>query len=177
MPLLPGRSEDTAETFTLERAEAALAAQHNLLARAPQVLTDPTARADIAPPLELLLRVIAVMPPAALTASGEDPWLYFYEDFLAACDPRLRKDVGVYYTPTEVVRAQVRLIDDLLVHWPGKPLGFADSGVVTLDPTVGTGTYLFGVIEHALARIEADDLPLVLDDSRKRGFLRMICSI
>ena len=33
-----------------------------------------------------------------------------------------------------------------------KPLGFADPGVVTLDPAVGTGTYLLGVIEHALNR-------------------------
>ena len=154
--LLLGRSEGAADTFTLESAEASLAAQHNLLARALQVLTDPTARADMAAPLDLLLRVIAVVSPTALTASVDDPWLYFYEDFLAAYDPRLRKDAGVYYTPVEVVRAQVRLIDDLLVHRLGKPLGFADAGVVTLDPAVGTGTYLLGVIEHALARVEAE---------------------
>ena len=154
--LLLGRSEGGADAFTLESAEAALAAQHNLLARALQVLTDPAARADIAASLDLLLRVVAAAPPAALMASGDDPWLYFYEDFLAAYDPRLRKDAGVYYTPVEVVRAQVRLIDDLLVHRLGKPLGFADAGVVTLDPAVGTGTYLLGVIEHALARVEAE---------------------
>ena len=154
--LLLGRSEGDTDTFTLESAEAALAAQHNLLARALQVLTDTAARADIAASLDLLLRVIAVVPPAALTAPGDDPWLYFYEDFLAAYDPKLRKDAGVYYTPVEVVRAQVRLIDDLLVHRLGKPLGFAAPDVVTLDPAVGTGTYLLGVIEHALDRIAAE---------------------
>ena len=69
---------------------------------------------------------------------------------------KLRKDAGVYYTPVEVVRAQTRLIDDLLVNRLNKPLGFADPGVVTLDPAVGTGTYLLGIIEHALCRIEAD---------------------
>jgi predicted helicase len=37
----------------------------------------------------------------------------------------------------------------------GKALGFADHGVVTLDPAVGTGTYLLGVIEHALAKVQA----------------------
>ena len=67
------------------------------------------------------------------------PWLYFYEDFLAAYDPDLREKAGAYYTPVEVVRAQVRLIDDLLVNRLSKPLGFADPGVVTLDPAVGTG--------------------------------------
>ena len=154
--LLLGRSEDAAETFTLESAENALAAKHNLLARTLQVLTDPAAHADIAASLNLLLRVIKAVPPSALTgAPDHDPWLYFYEDFLAAYDPQLRKDAGVYYTPVEVVHAQVRLIDDLLVHRLGKPLGFADPEVVTLDPAVGTGTYLLGVIEHALGRVEA----------------------
>ena len=52
----------------------------------------------------------------------------------------------------EVVRAQVRLIDDLLTNRLGKSLGFADPGVVTLDPAVGTGTYLLGVIDHALSK-------------------------
>ena len=150
--LLLGRSEG-ADPLTLGSAENALSAQHNLLSRALQVLTDPNARADIAAPLDLLLRVVAVVPPAALT-SPDDPWLYFYEDFLAVYDPRLRKDAGAYYTPVEVVRAQVRLIDNLLVERLGKPLGFADPDVVTLDPALGTGTYLLGVIEHALGRVE-----------------------
>ena len=85
-----------------------------------------------------------------------DPWLYFYEDFLAAYDPKLRRDAGAYYTPVEVVRAQVRLVDDVLVSRLRRPLGFADPGVVTLDPAAGTGTYLLGVIEHALGRVEAE---------------------
>ena len=154
--LLLGRSEDTADTLTLQSAENALAHQHNLLARALRVLTDLEARADIDASLDLLLRVIAAVPPTALTASGNDPWLYFYEVFLAAYDPKLRKDAGVYYTPVEVVHAQVRLIDDLLIHRLGKPVGFADPDVITLDPAVGTGTYLLGIIEHALGRVEAE---------------------
>ena len=152
--LLLGRSEG-ADPLTLSSAEKALAVQHNLLSRALQILTDPNARADIAASLDLLLRVVAVVPPATLT-SPKDPWLYFYEDFLAVYDANLRKNAGAYYTPVEVVRAQVRLIDNLLVDRLGKPLGFADVGVVTLDPAVGTGTYLLGVIEHALGRVEAE---------------------
>ena len=155
--LLLGCSEG-ADPLTLESARDALAAQHNLLSRALQVLTDPGARADIAASLDLLLRVIDVVTPATLTGP-EDPWLYFYEDFLAVYDPRLRKDAGAYYTPIEVVRAQVRLIDDLLVRRLSKPLGFADPGVVTLDPAVGTGTYLLGVIEHALGRVKEEQGP------------------
>ena len=152
--LLLGRSEG-ADPLTLESAVRALDAQHNLLSRALQVLTDPNARADMAASLDVLLRVLAVVPPDTLDGP-EDPWLYFYEDFLAVYDPELRKDAGAYYTPVEVVRAQVRLIDDLLVHRLGKPLSFADPDVITLDPAVGTGTYLLGVIEHALGRIETE---------------------
>ena len=99
-------------TLTGDSADAALAVQHNLLSRALQVLTDPDARADIAASLDLLLRVVAVVPSATLIGP-EDPWLYFYEDFLAAYDPDLREKAGAYYTPVEVVRAQVRLIEDL----------------------------------------------------------------
>jgi hypothetical protein len=152
--LLLGRSEG-ADPLTLESAESALSAQHNLLSRALQVLTDPGARAEMAASLDLLLRVIAVVPPPTLTGP-EDPWLYFYEDFLAAYDPKLRKDAGAYYTPIEVVRAQVRLIDSILVNRLGKQMGFADPGVVTLDPAAGTGTYLLGVIEHTLGTDEQD---------------------
>jgi hypothetical protein len=152
--LLLGRSEG-ADPLTLDSAETALAAQHNLLSRALQVLTDPGARAEMTASLDLLLRVIAEVPPA-IFVGPKDPWLYFYEDFLAAYDPKLRKDVGAYYTPVEVVHCQVRLIDDLLVNRLNRPLGFADPGVVTLDPAVGTGTYLLGVIEHALNRVEEE---------------------
>ena len=117
-------------------------------------MTDPQARTELSTSLDLLLRVVGIVPPATL-ASPENPWLYFYEDFLAAYDPKLRKDAGAYYTPVEVVRTQVRLIDELLVERFGRQRGFAASDVVTLDPATGTGTYLLAVIEHALTRVEA----------------------
>lgn len=152
--LLLGRSEG-ADPLTLDSAEVALVAQHNLLSRALQVLTDPSARGEMTASLDLLLRIIAVVPPASFTGP-EDPWLYFYEDFLAAYDPKLRKDAGAYYTPVEVVHCQVRLIDALLVNRLNKALGFADPSVITLDPATGTGTYLLGVIEHSLDRVETE---------------------
>lgn len=150
--LLLGRSEG-ADPLTLDNAEKALAADHSLLSRALRVLTDPSAKAEISASLSLLLRVIAEVSPEALKGP-KDPWIYFYEDFLAAYDPKLRKDAGAYYTPVEVVHAQVWLIDDLLTNKLGKKLGFADSDVVTLDPAMGTGTYLIGAIDHSLDRVK-----------------------
>jgi hypothetical protein len=151
--LLLARSEG-ANPLALTSAEAALASEHSLLSRALQVLTDPSSQAEISASVNLLTRVVGEIPAAALTGT-KDPWLYFYEDFLNAYDPELRKNTGVYYTPVEVVHAQVRLIDELLANRLSKLLGFADHDVVTLDPGVGTGTYLLGVIDHALRKVEA----------------------
>ena len=152
--LLLGRGGG-ADPLTLASAQATLSARHSLLSRALHALTDASARARMAASLDSLLRLIAAVPLASL-AGPVDPWLHFYEDFLAAYDPKLRRDAGVYYTPIEVVRAQVRLIDDLLVNSLGRPRGFTDPGVIVLDPAAGTGTYLLGVIEHALGRVVAE---------------------
>jgi hypothetical protein len=68
--------------------------------------------------------------------------LYFYEPFLEAFDPELRKCLGVWYTPPEIVRYQVKKADQLLRHELHCPLGLADDRVVVLDPCCGTGAYL-----------------------------------
>ena len=129
--------------------------QYGLLSRALQLLTDQKARNEISTSFNLLSRIVDVVSPDSITDT-QDLWLYFYEDFLAVYDPELRKDAGVYYTPLEIVRAQVRLLDKLLATQLKKPLGFADSGVITLDPAVGTGTYLLGIIDHALTRVKEE---------------------
>ena len=79
--------------------------------------------------------------------------MYFYEHFLGAYDPKLRKERGVYYTPVEVVRTQVRLAAELLRTRFGKNLDFADEDVSVLDPAVGTGTYPLAVVDHVEQRV------------------------
>ena len=91
--------------------------------------------------------------PFDLVRSGGDLWLYFYEDFLHAYDPALARDYGVYYTPTEVVRCQIRLVSEILQGRFGKQYPFADENVTTLDPGAGTGTYLVAAIQHALEQV------------------------
>ena len=82
-----------------------------------------------------------------------DPWLYFYEHFLGAYDPKLRSDRGVFYTPRQVVGAQTRLVAELLRTRFNKPLAFADHGVNVLDPATGTGAYLLSVIDNAVSTV------------------------
>jgi hypothetical protein len=74
--------------------------------------------------------------------NGADPVLHFYETFLRAYDPDLRKRRGVFYTPLPLVSYVVRSIDLLLRHRLGRPLGLADSGVRLLDPAAGTMTFV-----------------------------------
>jgi hypothetical protein len=152
--LLLARS-DGSDTLLLDQAVKQLTGSNSLLARALEVLTDSQLADDIGASLGLLQRVIRAVPTGTMTHGRRDPWLHFYEDFLAEYDPKLRKDAGAYYTPVEVVQAQVRLVDELLREKFDKPLGFADGDVATLDPAVGTGTYLLGIVEHALERVKA----------------------
>lgn len=43
-----------------------------------------------------------------------DPMIHFYEDFLSAYNPSLRKAKGVWYTPLSVVQVIVRAVDEIL---------------------------------------------------------------
>jgi predicted helicase len=145
----------------LDPAEAAKTLDKNngLLARTLELLGQPEARKELSVGFEMLRRSLEALNPHDFQKSKPDLWLYFYEDFLAAYDPKLRKDYGVYYTPREVVELQVRLASELLEKRFGKKLGFADDGVVFLDPAVGTGTYPVAAVKHGLDKVRARSGP------------------
>ena len=101
----------------------------------------------------------------------EDPVVHFYEDFLAAYDPRLRKMRGVYYTPEPVVSYIVRSVDHLLRTRFDLADGLADTATVAsvdgksshprvmiLDPAAGTGTFLREVVATIRETIKAKGL-------------------
>ncbi len=87
---------------------------------------------------------------------------YFYEPFLEAFDPALRKQLGVWYTPREIVRYMVERVDRVLRTELGLASGLADPNVYVLDPACGTGAYLVEVLQriHRTLREERgeDDL-------------------
>ena len=145
----------------LDPTEAAKTLDKNngLLARTLELLGQKAAREELVVGFEMLQRSLEVLDPHDFLKSKPDLWLYFYEDFLAAYDPKLRKDYGVYYTPREVVELQVRLASELLEKRFGKKLGFADDGVVFLDPAVGTGTYPIAAVKYGLEKVRARSGP------------------
>ena len=83
---------------------------------------------------------------------------YFYEPFLEAFDPGLRKQLGVWYTPVEVVRYMVARVDRALKDDLGIPDGLAAENVYVLDPCCGTGAYLAEVLRRIAANLEGRGL-------------------
>ena len=92
-------------------------------------------------------------------AAGQDPAVpYFYEPFLEAFDPALRKQLGVWYTPAEVVRYMVARVDRALKDDLGIVEGLAAEHVYVLDPCCGTGAYLAEVLRRIAANLEGRGL-------------------
>ena len=109
-----------------------------------------------------------------------DPFLHFYETFLAEYNPAKRKARGVWYTPEPVVNFIVRAVDDVLKTEFGLADGLADTSKVSidwdtgqndakgkpiiqkkdvhrvqiLDPATGTGTFLAEVIKLVAGRVK-----------------------
>lgn len=113
----------------------------------------------------------AVLSDFGRRGARQDPIMHFYETFLTAYDPELRERRGVYYTPEPVISYIVRSVDHLLRERFGCPDGLADyqtteyetlqdvggeqkpvtkqsHRVLVLDPACGTGSFLYGVIDH-----------------------------
>jgi predicted helicase len=87
-----------------------------------------------------------------------DPFTYFYEDYLRAYDPAMRKGRGVYYTPPPAVNFIVRGVDEILKASFGIPDGLADHQRVTvLDFACGTGTFLLEVFQRIFDNIGGSD--------------------
>src|SRR5258708_2374212 len=122
---------------------------------------------DIRKPLEwaeATLRRTVWEPFAAAFATG-DAVNYFYEPFLQAFDPELRKQLGVWYTPPEIVQYMVARVDTVLREELNLPDGLADKNVYVLDPCCGTGSYLVEVLNkiHETLKERGDDALVAAD--------------
>ena len=83
---------------------------------------------------------------------------YFYEPFLEEFDPALRKQLGVWYTPAEVVRYMVARVDRALKDDLGIEDGLAAENVYVLDPCCGTGAYLAETLKRIAANLRGKGL-------------------
>ena len=92
----------------------------------------------------------------------EDPYIYFYENFLKAYNPEKRVDKGVYYTPASVVHFIVKSIQQSLIE-DFKKSGLDDEDISLLDFATGTGTFLLEAYRTALENV---------DKGQKNQFIR-----
>lgn len=124
--------------------------------------------------------VAALMRGFGKLTGQQDPFLHFYETFLAAYNPAKRKARGVWYTPEPVVNFIVRAVDEVLLTEFGLSDGLADTSKVSidwetgqtdkkgrpvrikkdvhrvqiLDPATGTGTFLAEVIKQIAPKVK-----------------------
>ena len=94
---------------------------------------------------------------------------YFYEPFLEEFDPALRKQLGVWYTPAEVVRYMVARVDRALKDDLGIEDGLAAENVYILDPCCGTGAYLAETLRRIAGNLEGKGLGALAGEVVKKA--------
>ncbi len=99
---------------------------------------------------------------------------YFYEPFLQAFDPALRKQLGVWYTPTEVVRYMVARVDRALKDDLGIADGLAADNVYVLDPCCGTGAFLGEVLRRIALNLKDQGLGALTGARVKQAALERV---
>ena len=99
---------------------------------------------------------------------------YFYEPFLEAFDPELRKQLGVWYTPPEIVKYMVARVDQVLRSELEIVDGLADPRVVVLDPCCGTGAYLVEVLNKIAETLRAKGGDGLLAHDLKKAAMKRV---
>ena len=187
--MFAARLHDTdLNTFSRQEAMEDLPASNPFLKGLFQYIAGPSLPKRLEYIVDDLVQVMRASDPHSLFkdfgkfTARNDPFIHFYEDFLAAYNPAKRKSRGVWYTPEPVVDFIVRAVDDVLRTEFGLADGLADTSKVTvdwdmgrdhpktrkpitekrelhkvqiLDPAAGTGTFLAKVAQTIADRVKA----------------------
>ncbi|EAK0847617.1 type ISP restriction/modification enzyme [Campylobacter lari] len=96
-----------------------------------------------------------------ILSTHKDPYLHFYETFLASYDPKLREVRGVYYTPAPIVIFIINAIDEVLKQDFNHKKGLSEAlykNITLLDFATGTGTFLLESFRKALEPINKNSV-------------------
>ncbi|HQB28569.1 MAG TPA: helicase, partial [Paludibacter sp.] len=77
-----------------------------------------------------------------------------YDKFFKAAFPRMVEQLGIVYTPVEIVDFIIYSVNDILLKEFGRSL--SDENIHIIDPFTGTGTFITRLLQSGL--IEAKDL-------------------
>ena len=173
-------------TFSRQEAMEALPALNPFLKGLFEYIAGPQLPKRLEYIVDDLVQVMRASDPHSLFrdfgkfTARNDPFIHFYEDFLAAYNPKKRKSRGVWYTPEPVVDYIVRAADEVLrtefgladgladtskvvVDWDtgtndkkGRPITIKKSvhKVQVLDPATGTGTFLARTVQLVADRVK-----------------------
>ncbi|UVO55294.1 type ISP restriction/modification enzyme [Sphingomonas sp. SUN039] len=180
--------DDSLDTFSRAEALEKLPASNPFLKGLFEYIAGPSLPNRLKYIVDDLVQVMRASDPHSLFegygkfTARNDPFVHFYEDFLAAYNPKKRKSRGVWYTPEPVVDFIVRAVDDVLKTEFGLVDGLADTSKVTvdwdtgtndpktgkavttkrevhkvqiLDPATGTGTFLAKAVQLISDRVKA----------------------
>jgi type I restriction-modification system DNA methylase subunit len=187
--MFAARFHDTdLNTFSRQEAMEDLPASNPFLKGLFEYIAGPALPKRLVYIVDDLVQVMRASDPHSLFrdfgkfTARNDPFVHFYEDFLAAYNPKKRKARGVWYTPEPVVDFIVRAVDDVLKTEFGLADGLADTSKVTvdwdtgqddpktgkprtikkevhkvqiLDPATGTGTFLAKAVQLISDRVKA----------------------
>jgi type I restriction-modification system DNA methylase subunit len=180
--------DDDLNTFSRQEAMEKLPASNPFLKGLFEYIAGPQLPKRLTYIVDDLVQLMRASDPHSLFrdfgkfTARNDPFVHFYEDFLAAYNPKKRKSRGVWYTPEPVVDFIVRAVDDVLKTEFGLADGLADTSKVTidwdtgqnhpksgkprtikkevhkvqiLDPATGTGTFLAKMVQLISDRVKA----------------------
>ncbi|WP_420477985.1 type ISP restriction/modification enzyme [Brevundimonas sp. FT23028] len=178
--------DDDLTTFSRQEALEKLPASNPFLKGLFEYVAGPGLPKRLTYIVDDLVQVMRASDPQSLFrdfgkfTARNDPFIHFYEDFLAAYNPKKRKSRGVWYTPEPVVDFIVRAVDDVLKTEFGLADGLADTSKVmidwdtgqndkkgkpvtekrevhkvqVLDPATGTGTFLAKAVQLISDRVK-----------------------
>lgn len=96
--------------------------------------------------LERFYRDVRIRAEGVSTAAGKQRIIVeLYERFLTKALPETAKNLGIVYTPVQIVDYIIRSVEDVLKERFGASLG--DEGVHVIDPFTGTGTFITRLIQ------------------------------
>ncbi|OXT00531.1 DNA methyltransferase [Notoacmeibacter marinus] len=178
--------DETKSTFSREEALTLLPKSNPFLRNLFSFVAGPNLNESLRRTIDELAEIFQATDLGELFANfgsftqRNDPFIHFYETFLAEYNPAKRKARGVWYTPEPVVNFIVRAVDDVLKDEFGLKDGLADTSKITvdwdtgqqnakgkpiiekrdvhrvqiLDPAAGTGTFLAEVVKQIAPHIK-----------------------
>lgn len=146
-------NDETPETFTRHEAIDLVPKSNPLLRQFFSHIAGPDFEERLANAVDELCEVFRISSVRDIihrhyeSDGTRDPIIHFYEDFLEAYDPVIKKSMGAFYTPLPVVQYIVRGIHRALKNELEIKKGLADGSKITknhrtylLDPQTGIPT-------------------------------------